>query len=96
MGERMLEGFACYREPVIPMPPTPDHNTISTPIGTRLHRIIRLPHGWRLWLATRDFIYGSYLELFDSGEIMSNTTRIDEGDDTYWVRPSDEDIRRRK
>ena len=92
----MLQGFALYHEPTRVYPPTHDHNTIAMQPGTRLHRLIRLPHGWRLWTATKDFIYGSYLELFDDGRGMHMTTRVDEGDDYYWWRPSDEELRRRK
>ena len=65
-----------------------DHNTIGVPLGTRLQRIIRLPNGWRLWIATADFVFGTYLELFDDGRILRCTTRKDEGDEVYWVRPS--------
>lgn len=90
MGERMLAGFALYVE----RPLNPDQCTIAMPIGARAMRLIRLPHGWRLWLSTRDYVYGSYIELFDDGRILHMTTRVDEGDDCFWARPSDEDIRR--
>ena len=89
MGERMLEGFALYIE----HPLTPDQCTIGMPVGARAMRLIRLPHGWRLWLSTRDFVYGTYIELFDDGRILHMTTRTDEGDEYYLARPSDEDIR---
>lgn len=95
MGQRMLEGFALYREE----PSSPlggDHNTIATPLGTRLLRMIRLHHGWRLWTATKDFRFGTYFELFDDGRVLNCTTRHDEGDDMFWVRPSDEHIRNRR
>lgn len=110
--ERMLAGFALYRAESEATPPTKEpitkepittnelnelnQNTIATPHGTRLYRIIRLPHGWRLWTATRDYIYGSYLELFDDGRILNVTTRPDEGDDLFWSRPSDNEIRSRR
>jgi hypothetical protein len=93
MGERMLAGFALLKnEGAVPAAPVgADRNTIATPIGTRLQRIIRLYHGWRLWTATNDFHHGTYLELFDDGRILHNVARHDEGDEHYWVRPSDED-----
>lgn len=90
-NRRMLEGFAEYRDPV--GEPRANHNTVATPPGTRLMRVIRLPHGWRLWLATRDFRYGTYLEVFDDGRIMRATEYEEEGPEYNWVRPSDEEIR---
>lgn len=66
-----------------------DRNTIGVPIGTRLQRIIRLPTSWRLWIATADFVFGTYLELHDNGRITNTTVRRDEGDDTFEVRPPD-------
>lgn len=89
---KLLYGFGLYVEPVQGTSGL-DHNTIGTPPGTRLMRIERLPRGWRLWLATRDFKYGTYLEMFDDGRILHCTTRVDEGDEYYWVRPSDDMIR---
>jgi len=86
---RLIEGFASYKEPDIP----PDKTLVGMPIGTRLHRVYRLPHGWRLWLATNDFRYGTFIELFDDGRVLHCTTRRDEGDDIFWVRPSDATIR---
>ena len=87
--ETMISGFALLIEREL----TPDQCNVAMPIGARAQRIVRLPHGWRLWLATADFIYGTYLELFDDGRIMNMTTRRDEGDDYYWARPSDNEIR---
>jgi hypothetical protein len=66
-----------------------DHDTIATPPGTRLQRIIRLYHGWRLWTATRDY---KYLVLYNDGRVLNCTTREDEGDDQFWARPSDDAI----
>lgn len=84
-----MQGFALYQEREL----RPDECIVGMPIGTRAKQLVRLPHGWRLWLATNDFIYGTYLELFDDGRIMNMTTRRDEGDDFYWARPSDNEIR---
>lgn len=94
MGERMLAGFALYREAAAPV--GADRNTIATPIGTRLQRIIRLYHGWRLWVSTVDFRYGTHLELFDDGRILRTVSRRGEGDEHMWIRPSDEAIRNSK
>ena len=69
------------------------HSIVGCQPGTRLYRIIRLPYGWRLWLATRDFIYGSYLELHDNGLVVRYESRIDEGDEIIKVRPTDVEIR---
>jgi hypothetical protein len=91
--QSMLEGFALYREPDKATTSPQDHTIIGTPLGTRLKRLIRLPHGWRLWLSTTDYRYGTYLELFDDGRILNCTTRPDEGDEVFWVRPSDDAIK---
>jgi hypothetical protein len=96
MSERMLQGFALYREPAAQPRGSSaymDQDTLATPPGTRLMRIIRLYHGWRLWTATRDFKFGTYLELFDDGRVLNCTSRVDEGDELFWSRPSDEEIR---
>lgn len=93
----MLSGFALYVEPhraAGALGDGRDHNTIATPLGCRLLRIIRLPHGWRLWVATNDFKYGTYYEAFDDGRVLNCTTRVDEGDEVFWARPSDEELRR--
>ena len=98
-SERMLAGFALGRSPAQPGDPSAyphvhqDTNTLATPLGTRLQRIIRLPRGWRLWLATRDFVFGTYLELHDTGRVVNITTREDEGDEIFQARPSDKEIR---
>lgn len=70
-----------------------DKNIIGVPPGTRCMRLIRLPHGWRVWLATTDFIYGTYLELFDDGRVLHCTARVGEGDEFFWVRPSDGEVK---
>ena len=68
------------------------HNIIAVQPGTRLYRIIRLTYGWRIWLATRDFVYGSYRELHNDGTIIAYECRPDEGEEVYKIRPSDDDI----
>lgn len=93
MSERMLAGFALYNETEPAAPVGADHHTIATPLGCRLMRMIRLYHGWRLWTATADFRFGTFYELFDDGRVLQCTTRVDEGDEFFWVRPSDEYIR---
>ena len=90
----LIEGFATYKEPPPPTLPM-DQRIVGLPPGTRLHRIVRLPRGWRLWIATKDFINGTYLELFEDGRVLNCTARADEGEDVFFVRPSDEVIRNR-
>jgi phage gp46-like protein len=65
------------------------HEIVGLPIGTRLHRIVRLQHGWRLWIATADYVHGTYLLLHDSGGVERVVVRIDEGDEVSLVRPND-------
>jgi hypothetical protein len=88
--ERMLAGFAEYIEPPIPI----EHCIIGTPLGARCKRIERITDGWKVWIATNDYIYGTALFLFNDGKIVHATTRQDEGDDVFVVRPSDDGIRR--
>ena len=103
--ERMLAGFALMPSPGSEATPGPriqlsptqpqlqhDNNTIALIPGTRLQRIIRLSYGWRLWTATRDYVFGSYLELYNDGTIANWTTREDEGDEFFFSRPADKDI----
>jgi hypothetical protein len=102
MGERMLAGFALYNDTAAQPRPRgmdpdgKDHDTIHTPLGTRLLRIIRLARGWRVWTGTVNFRQGTYLELFDDGRVLNCTVRIDEGDDYFWARPSDETINKQR
>jgi hypothetical protein len=97
--ERMLAGFALMPSTGSEATPGPriqlrTHNidTIALMPGTRLQRIIRLSYGWRLWTATRDYVFGSYLELYNDGTIANWTTREDEGDEFFFSRPADKDI----
>jgi hypothetical protein len=38
-------------------------------------------------------VFGTYLELHDTGRVVNITTREDEGDEIIHARPSDEEIR---
>lgn len=71
-----------------------DQDTIGMELGARCHRIVRLPNGWRIWLATRDYKFGTFIELSDQGRAVRFVTRIDQGDEIYQVRPSDAEIKR--
>jgi hypothetical protein len=88
---RMLAGFAEYIDKPLP----PDHTIIGMPVGARCHRITRLPNGWRVWIATTDYVYGTYLELHDSGRVCHCTVRRDEGEEVFQARQSDDEIRRK-
>lgn len=90
---RMLRAFADY-EQRDPATVGLRHTVVGMPYGTRLLRMIRKKECWWLWLATKDYIYGTYLALYDDGRIERVTVRTDEGDDILNVRPSDEEIRR--
>lgn len=68
---------------------------VGMPIGSRCKRIERMIDGWRVWIATHDFILGTWLELYDDGRVTHNTIRDNEGDEFFDVRPSDEEIRRK-
>lgn len=90
--QRMIDAFAEY-ERRDPATVGLRHSIIGMPLGTRLHRMIRVPNGWMLWLSTRDYIYGTYLLVYDSGTVERWTVREDEGDEVFTVRPSDQEIR---
>jgi hypothetical protein len=92
-NERMLANFEQYAP--ASLPPSIPHDIVGIAPGTRLHRIIRLPNGWRVWIATNDYKYGTYLELHDSGRVCHCTTRVDEGEEVFEVRPSDDVIERK-
>jgi hypothetical protein len=86
----MLEAFRNYerhRDRVLV-----DHSVIGVPLGSRLRRIIRLANGWKLWMSTSDFVYGTYLVMNDNGMIRRITIREDEGPEVMVIRPTDEDI----
>ena len=68
----------------------PRYNIIGMPVGTRLMRMVRKDTSWILWLATRDYIYGTYLQVWDDGHVERVTIREDEGDEVITVRPSDD------
>ena len=68
---------------------TGNENTIGIPLGTRLLRIVRTTDGWRCWIATRDFIHGTYLHLHNDGSITRVVVRVGEGDEIMQVRPPD-------
>ena len=88
----LLEGFATYKPRVL----TERERIVGMPPGTRCMRLERMMHGWRVWLATLDFVYGTYLELLDTGEVYRITARDNEGDDVMTIRPDDDTIRELK
>lgn len=48
------------------------------------------PQGhYRLWLHTKDFVLGTFLELWPNGEVIRVTVREDQGDERVLVRPAD-------
>jgi hypothetical protein len=88
----MLAAFASYEQDAR----IPDmHNIMQQYPGTRLYRVVRCgPDKWRVWLATRDFIHGSFLELHNNGLVVRYDVRPDDGEESFVVRPSDDDILR--
>lgn len=44
---------------------------------------------WIIWLATSDYIYGTFLRLYDDGRIERVTVRNDEPDDVMLIKPRD-------
>ncbi len=71
-----------------------DHSIVGIPVGSRLRRIIRKPNGWWIWMATTDFIHGTYLDVRNDGQITRVTIREDEGPEEFVIRPSDDVITR--
>ena len=91
MRQSMIDAFTDYeRNHVL----HDEYNIMQQYPGTRLYRVVRIPDGWRVWLATRDFIHGSFLELHNSGLVIRYDIRPDDGEDSIVCRPSDDDIMR--
>lgn len=44
---------------------------------------------WRLWLATPDYVHGTFLLFYDDGKIERIVVRKEEGDEVFTVRESD-------
>ena len=86
---KLIAGFASLPYPSL----TTEQCLVGTPLGTRLQRIVRMEHGWRLWLSTNDYVHGTYLECHNSGMIERITVREDEGDEVILIRPTDNTIR---
>lgn len=93
MSQAMLDAFIAYereRSTVFSI----NQSLVGLPPGTRLMRIVRRPGSWILWLSTRDYTFGTYLQVYDDGHIERITLREDEGDEFMSIRPSDEEISR--
>jgi hypothetical protein len=90
-NQRMLSNFAQYIDPPLPI----IHSIVGMPLGARCKRIERMLDGWRVWTATSDYVYGTWLELYDDGTVRQVTARPDEGDEEFIVRPCDDEIRRK-
>lgn len=41
---------------------------------------------WRVWLATPDFVHGTYLKLYSDGKVVRYVVRQDEGDEEFLVK----------
>lgn len=89
----MLDAFIDY-EQRDPATVGPRHTIVGMPLGTRLLRMIRQRDCWWLWIATSNYMHGTYLAVYDGGRIERVTVREDEGDEVFLVRPDDEEIRR--
>lgn len=90
--ELMIAAFAAY-ESSDPATLGPLHNLIGVPIGTRLLRIYRRKGYWQLWIATNDYVFGTYYRLWDNGKCENVTEFMDEGPREFQFRPTDEEIR---
>jgi len=66
-----------------------DTTTLALATSIRLRRILRLPHGWCLWIDTADYVHGTFYELHDNGCVNRVTVREDRGDEVEVMRPSD-------
>jgi hypothetical protein len=62
---------------------------IGIPIGTRLMRIERNAQSWKLWIATTDYKYGTYILCYDNGAMHRITERPDEGPEIMLVKGED-------
>ena len=62
---------------------------IGVPQGTRLLRIERNATSWKLWIATSDYRYGTFLRCYDNGAVYRITEREDEGPDIIMIKDED-------
>lgn len=60
----------------VAIPPRTTNGAIDRLTGSR----------WRIWLATPDFIHGTYLVLYSNGAVERVTVREDEGDEVMIVK----------
>ena len=69
-----------------------DVDTLAFALSVRLRRIIRMHHGWLLWIDTNDYVYGTYYELHDTGRMLRFVVREDQGDEVDEMRPSTQEL----
>jgi hypothetical protein len=65
---------------------------IALPPGTKFLRLTRSRNndGWIIWInADPDFEYGTFLYLYNNGRIENWTTRPDQQETCFEVRPPD-------
>lgn len=94
MSQRMLDAFIEYERSRVPVALGARHNKLHFPPGTRLMRMDRRVGCWWVWIATRDYINGTYMCVWDDGHVERVTIREEEGDEFFTVRPSDDEINR--
>ena len=66
-----------------------DPQRIGLPPGTRILAIDTIPGGWRLWLGTRDYIHGDFINLMHDGHVERVFVREDDGDQTHVIKRAD-------
>ena len=60
------------------------------PIKLNIHgKPIAYANFYQVWIHTRDFVYGTYLRLWDCGKIERVTERADRGEEVILIKPSD-------
>lgn len=67
---------------------------ITVPPRTSLLRLVRVqqhPSHWMLWINTKDFVYGTFIRMYDNGCVERVTVRED-FDDVVEIKPADGDV----
>ena len=91
MAQAMLDAFVAYERAQQDTCLPDTHRIIGFLPGVRLLRVIRLDNGWQVWVATRDFIHGTWYEFHDDGSAYKWTCN-EEGDECITIRPDDAEV----
>lgn len=58
---------------------------IHFPQSTRILRADKIVGGWKIWISTKDFVFGTYVLLYDNSKAERITERINEGPEILLI-----------